>query len=379
MHKPVESPAPPVDETQVSLVAGGVRLTVGEESLELEATWLRDSATDTESRDPVSGQRLFGITDVPAELDVGSATVSDGRLEVVFEPGGHRAAYDVAELLDEVRHGHRDDRNEQGKHLWRSAADLGPVTRVRWTDYLADPAPVLRSVVRDGFALLSEVPTVDGTVTAVAETFGYVRETNYGRIFDVRVEEHATNLAFTGRAITPHTDNPYRDPVPTLQLLHCLTNAAAGGDSGLVDGFAAAAVLREGHQAAFEILTSTPVSYRFDSADAHVSALAPMIGVDAAGFIREVRFNNRSLRVPVLPVDDARRFYAAYRTFAELLLEPEAQLDLRLAPGDCLMFDNTRVLHARTAFDAVGARHLQGTYADIDGLLSTLATLELAR
>ena len=379
MHNPVERPAPPVRETQVSLVAGGVRLTVGEESLELEATWLRDSATDTESRDPVSGQRLFGITDLPADLDVGSAAVSDGRLEVVFEPGGHRAAYDVAELLDEVRHGHRDDRNEQGKHLWRSAADLGPVTRVRWTDYLADPAPVLRSVVRDGFGLLSEVPTVAGTVTAVAETFGYVRETNYGRIFDVRVEEHATNLAFTGRAITPHTDNPYRDPVPTLQLLHCLTNAAAGGDSGLVDGFAAAAVLRERHPAAFEILTSTPVSYRFDSADAHVSALAPMIGVDAAGFIREVRFNNRSLRVPVLPVDDARRFYAAYRTFAELLLEPEAQLDLRLAPGDCLMFDNTRVLHARTAFDAVGARHLQGTYADIDGLLSTLATQEAAR
>lgn len=358
---------------------GGVRLTVGDESLELEATWLRDSATDTQSRDPVSGQRLFGITDVPPDLSVGSATVSDGRLHVVFEPGGHLAAYDVAELFDEVRQGHRDDRNEQGKRLWRSAADLGPVTRVRWSDYLTDPAPVLRSVVREGFALLSEVPPVDGTVTAVAETFGYVRETNYGRIFDVRVEEHATNLAFTGRAITPHTDNPYRDPVPTLQLLHCLRNAAAGGDSGLVDGFAAAAALRERQPEAFEILTSTPVSYRFDSADAHVSALAPMIGVDAAGFIREIRFNNRSLRVPVLLVEDARRFYAAYRTFAELLLEPEAQLNLRLGLGDCLMFDNTRVLHARTAFDAVGARHLQGTYADLDGLLSTLATLELAR
>lgn len=379
MHSSLEHPATSVEEPQVALVDGGLRLTVGEESVELEATWLRDSATDAQSRDPVSGQRLFGITDVPADLDVASATVSHGRLEVVFDPGGQLAAYDVAALLDEVRHGHRDDRNEQGKQLWRCAADLGPVTRVPWSEYLADQAPVLRSVVRDGFALLSEVPTVDRTVTDVAETFGYVRETNYGRIFDVRVEEHATNLAFTGRAITPHTDNPYRDPVPTLQLLHCLSNAAAGGDSGLVDGFAAAAELRERHPAAFEILTGTPVSYRFDSADAHVSALAPMIGVDAAGFIREIRFNNRSLRVPVLPVEDARRFYAAYRTFAELLLEPEAQLNLRLGPGDCLVFDNTRVLHARTAFDAVGARHLQGTYADIDGLLSTLATLELAR
>jgi alpha-ketoglutarate-dependent taurine dioxygenase len=379
MHSPIEPVGEPLAEADVALVDGGVRLTVGDESLELEAVWLRDSATDPESRDPVSGQRLFGITDVPPDLRVVSATVSDGRLQVGFEPGGQRAAYDVAELLEEVRSGHRDDRNEQGKHLWRTAADLGPVKPTPWSGYLADQAPALRSVVRDGFALLSGVPQVEGTVTEVAETFGFVRETNYGRIFDVRVEENATNLAFTGRAITPHTDNPYRDPVPTLQLLHCLRNAAAGGDSGLVDGFAAAAVFRERHPAEFETLTGTPVSYRFDSADAHVSALAPMIGVDAAGFVREIRFNNRSLRVPALLVDDARRFYAAYRTFAELVLDPAAQLNLRLAPGDCLIFDNTRILHARTAFEGVGARHLQGTYADIDGLLSTLATLEAAR
>ncbi|WP_422326832.1 TauD/TfdA family dioxygenase, partial [Trebonia sp.] len=35
----------------------------------------------------------------------------------------------------------------------------------------------------------------------------------------------------------------------------------------------------------------------------------------------------------------------------------------------CLIFDNTRVLHARTAFAATGERHLQGCYADLDGLL----------
>jgi Gamma-butyrobetaine hydroxylase-like, N-terminal/Taurine catabolism dioxygenase TauD, TfdA family len=27
----------------------------------------------------------------------------------------------------------------------------------------------------------------------------------------------------------PHTDNPYRDPVPTVQLLHCLSTADDGG------------------------------------------------------------------------------------------------------------------------------------------------------
>jgi gamma-butyrobetaine dioxygenase len=46
------------------------------------------------------------------------------------------------------------------------------------------------------------------------------------------------------REILPHTDNPYRDPVPTVQLLHCLRTSEDGGDTGLVDGFAAAAALR---------------------------------------------------------------------------------------------------------------------------------------
>ena len=65
------------------------------------------------------------------------------------------------------------------------------------------------------------------------------------------------------------------------------------------------------------------------------------------------------------------------------LPEPEFQLTLRLTPGDCLIFDNTRMLHARTAFtgapDAAGERHLQGCYADLDGLLSTLAVLRRHR
>src|SRR5262245_14811456 len=366
----------PGGDAQVSLVDGGLRLTVGNETLELGAMWLRDSSTDAESRDPVSGQRLFGITDLPADVRVESATVSDGRLEVAFAPRPHHAVFDVADLFDEGGTAVRDERNEEGKVLWRRVADLGPVTRVPWSVYLADRASVLRSVVRDGFALLSEVPTLAGTVTEVAETFGYVRETNYGRIFDVRIEENANNLAFTGLAISPHTDNPYRDPVPTLQLLHCLTNAAVGGDSGLVDGFAAAAALREHHPAAFEVLTRTRVRYRFDSVDAHLVAVAPMIGLDEAGCIREIRFNNRSMQVMPLGPTEARAFYAAYRTFAELLIAPAAPLSFRLTPGDCLIFDNTRLLHARTGFEAVGGRHLQGTYADLDGLLSTLAGLE---
>jgi gamma-butyrobetaine dioxygenase len=53
-------------------------------------------------------------------------------------------------------------------------------------------------------------------------------------------------------------------------------------------------------------------------------------------------------------------------------------LTVRLRPGDCAVFDNTRVLHARTGFAHGGHRHLQGCYADLDGIESAVAVGERA-
>lgn len=362
---------------------GDLQLQLGDTLIDIAAIWLRDNCPCPQSR-AANGQRLFNIVDLPANTRVERALVTGGDVEVEFGPDGHRAVFALADLLAaDAPPRLADARHEGAKRLWRlaeeAAGEAAAPAGIDWFDYLADPAPALRAVVADGFALLRGVPTDPGQVEAVAETFGFVRKTNYGTMFDVRVEENPVNLAFTGLAISPHTDNPYRDPVPTLQLLHCLHNGAVGGESGLVDGFAAAALLREQDPRAFEALTTTPVTFRFDSADAHLSATMPMIALDQSGRIREIRFNNRSMAAPRLAPERARAFYDAYRAFAELLYEPAAQLNLQLDAGDCLIFDNTRLLHARTAFAATGGRHLQGAYADLDGLLSTLHTTEETR
>ena len=339
-----------------------------------------------------------------------------------------------------------DPRTEDGKRLWRPA-DLttapptpaaGPVTPpsgaattlagapetvpfplADWDAYLADEAvrtACLDAVATLGFVLLRGVPVKQGTVLRVAKTFGFVRRTNYGKLFDVRVVADPENLAFTSRAIAPHTDNPYRDPVPTLQLLHCLGDADLGGDTGLVDGFAAAAALRRADPTSFAVLTATLWPFAYTDNATELRARAPLIALTPDGRITAVRLNNRSMGPLRLPYEQAEAAYAAYRAWASLLGRREFLLTIRLAPGDCLVFDNTRVLHARTAFasppappdtptaappgapagrsaadhspgdtqdGAPGAetareRHLQGCYADIDGLLSTLAVLRRA-
>ena len=368
-----------------------LELVVGGRKLRFPAVWLRDNCPCAQCVDPGSGQKFHDITDIPDELVITVTEQAEDVVEVIYAPGQHRSAFSRRWLAEHALDGYDDGdgRTEDDKQLWLPA-DLGQGPQASWPSYLAEPADrarTLDAVLRWGFVLLHDVPTEPGMVLEVAASFGFVRETNYGALFDVRVRPAPGNLAFTSRAILPHTDNPYRDPVPTVQLLHCLSTAEAGGDTGLVDGFAAAAALRAGDAEAFDVLTRTAVPFRYIDKETELRASQPLIQLSPRGRIRGVRFNNRSARPLRLPYAEVAAFYPAYRRWAELLARPERQLNLRLAAGDCLVFDNTRVLHARTAFSMTEGspgspgssgspgRHLQGCYADLDGLASTLAVL----
>jgi gamma-butyrobetaine dioxygenase len=405
---------------------------VSSQALGFPAVWLRHNCPCPDCRDPVTGQRLVEITQISnGPWATVTAEFADS-IEVTFAPDGHRSVFSrgwlAASALDVGGVGvgaDADLRTEDGKALWRAASagagpvadpslsdpsladpslselslaelplvELAAVAAADWAGYLADDSvrvSVLDAVVRYGAGLLRGVPAAGGLVTAVAETFGYVRETNYGRIFDVRVVADPANLAFTSRAIAPHTDNPYRDPVPTLQLLHCLRDASLGGETVLVDGFAAAAALRAVDPVSFGVLTDTPIPFAYVDKETALAACQPLISLTRRGRITGVRLNNRSMQPVRLPPAEAEAVYGAYRAWAAIVARPEFALHLRLTPGDCLVFDNTRILHARTAFAPApaasagsdgsgpggsGERHLQGCYADIDGLLSTLAVL----
>jgi gamma-butyrobetaine dioxygenase len=372
------------------------------QALGFPAVWLRHNCPCPDCRDPVTGQRLVDITQIPnGPLAAVTAEFADS-IEVTFTPDGHRSVFSRAWLAASALNADADAdaRTEDGKVLWR-ATSLGAVPAADWAPYRADDSvrlSLLDAVARYGAGLLRGVPAAAGMVTAVAETFGFVRETNYGRIFDVRVVADPANLAFTSRAIAPHTDNPYRDPVPTLQLLHCLRDASVGGDTVLVDGFAAAAALRDTDPVSFGVLTSTPIPFAYVDKETSLTACQPLIALNPRGRIACVRLNNRSMQPLRLPSAEAEAVYAAYRAWTAIVARPEFALGLRLDPGDCLVFDNTRILHARTAFAAApsappGApappnaaaspgsreRHLQGCYADLDGLLSTRAVLRRAQ
>ncbi|WP_083444936.1 TauD/TfdA family dioxygenase [Pseudorhodobacter aquimaris] len=72
--------------------------------------------------------------------------------------------------------------------------------------------------------------------------------------FEARTKVNPTNLVYTGLGLQAHTDNPYRDPVPTVQVLYCLKNLVADGGKMIVDGLATTQRLSDENGDYFNIL-----------------------------------------------------------------------------------------------------------------------------
>ena len=344
--------------------------------------WLRDHCQMPTSRNANNGQRLFSVVDIPEETYIEKAYKDEkGNVCVLFQPENHLSVFSQNWLIKNCYdlNLHFDDRSERQKKLWQKDTFEAGLPFVDFESMCNDETSKLDMLrlIRDvGFVVLENVPTKEGQVLKVISELGYTRETNYGALFEVRTEVNPNNLAYTNMGLGSHTDNPYRDPVPTVQLLHCLESSTEGGDSVLLDGFKAATVLRQESKEDFDILTSTWINFRFSDAKTDLRSRVPMIELNDNNEIVKVRYNNRSIDTIKLPTNKIRHFYKAYRHWSEIIERDDLKIIFKLSEGDLMLLDNTRIMHARTAFSKNGKRHLQGAYTDLDGLYSLLNILE---
>ena len=348
------------------------------------ALWLRDNALDEETR-AENGQRLITLNDIPKDTHLKIANLEgDTKISLEFGPDGKTTEFPI-QWLQANAYDTQSLQNEKG---WLPSStktwDAGFNSEIPTADFseVAEDKKKLgnwlAAIKTYGFAKLKNGPVENGALTQVADLFGYIRETNYGKWFEVRTEVNPTNLAYTGLGLQAHTDNPYRDPVPTLQILYCLENSAEGGDSMVVDGFKIAQVLKQEMPEGFEALANHCARFEYaGESGVKLTSKRPMIELNPDGELIGIRFNNRSCApITDVPFDVMPTYYAAYRRFCELVDAPKMMVSFKLKPGESFIVDNTRVLHARKGYSGAGSRWLQGCYADKDGLYSTLSAIE---
>jgi gamma-butyrobetaine dioxygenase len=191
-----------------------------------------------------------------------------------------------------------------------------------------------------------------------------------------------------------HMDLLYFRNPPGIQLLHCLKNSVTGGASIFADSFFAANQLRTNHPELFEILCELPQTFHYKNAGEHYYHRHPVIelakdhdGYTIPGVIENVNWSppfqgpfeivgvqRGRANYSTLHRNQTTRFRTyleAIQTFAGYLESPDNQYEYLLKPGQCVIFNNRRTLHARHQFDAEsGERWLKGAYVDTDSMLS---------
>ena len=336
-----------------------------QDKIEIHPIWLRERVRDEEFLDKNNDQRLFDPSFLN-NINIESAKINNVTLELTFNDGVS-SKFEINKLTSEFLDS-ENLLNTIKQKFWDSTLKKNPTYEFKENFYASkEMYDLLKSFYEYGFVIIKNVPTKNNYIVDFANSIGSVRPTNFGEFFNVKSVPNPNDLAYTSLALPPHTDNPYRKPIPCIQLLHCIENEVSGGFSTLVDGFKVATYLKENNPEYFKILTKIKVKFKFTDKDVVLENTGQLIELDEQDNLKQIRFNTRLDYVPVLEKKQLDLYYNARKKISELYNSEKFRIQFKLMPGDIIMMDNHRLLHGRTIYNTnEGKRYLQGCYIDHD-------------
>ncbi|KAJ4406785.1 hypothetical protein N0V82_010051 [Gnomoniopsis sp. IMI 355080] len=341
---------------------------------------LRDACPCAQCVSESSGQKRFATCDIDATPQLESSEIlEDGSLELVwahdFMSGGpHTSNYPLHFLQSWIQNKALPGLTRPQRYLWDRAAfeenlEARMIGYDAWMEGGEPFAKSLLDLATWGLIIVKNVPESKDAVKEVANKIGNLQSTFYGETWDVISKPSAENVAYTNEFLCLHQDLMYHRDIPFIQVLHCLKNDCPGGDSLFSDGFRAAAELKKRSPSAHDVLTRQTVPFQY-SRNGHyyevprLTIQAPRGDVTRA-LPAAVHWSPpfQSPFSTVVPSQRLSKWHKAAKVFKDSLEAPENMLQYRLQPGDCVLFNNWRILHGRTKFDtSSGFRHLHGAY-----------------
>jgi gamma-butyrobetaine dioxygenase len=378
-------------------------------SKQLNPWWLRERCQSEATVDPDTKQPKLNPHEYAEELFLTEAKVTEdqGVMEVSFSDG-HVSHYSLPQLKAELADFQHSpiqvtEYKKPPPRTWSAHNSTMPVYDFSVvSDDIGARLALIEELLTGGQALVRGVPREDGAVIRFGQTLSTLRATDWGPCFNVRTKPDVghidsrlqggpkKDLAYTPKPIGFHTDNPYRWPTPDFQLLHAIDHCECPDGEApcekcqvmnyMVDGYYIAEKLFAEDPEAFRLLCEVPVRFENNGGD-NGSALvhvAPHFELETGVVdattgmprLRAIRFSAKSGQyAPPLDPETLAAFYLARQRFSAMLHDEQHVMSLQFKPGDCLVFDNQRVLHARSEIAPTdGERWVQGCYIDRDGL-----------
>src|SRR6056300_1424208 len=342
---------------------------------EIHPFWLRERVNGDQYFDKGTQQRLFDPTELKNDIKIKKLNILNNFLEVTFEDGAFTKIA-IQSILKEFANDN----------------DIKLIEKVKWNSSLKDfnyfkynenffedklMHDALIKFYQYGFVIFKDVPTENNFLVKFANSIGSIRRTNFGEYFDVKSKPNPNDLAYTSLPLAPHTDNPYRNPVPCIQMLHCIENEVSGGFSTLVDGYTVTEDLKNENPDFYKILTEVKVKFKFIDKEVVLEDWSELIKLNDDKTFKQVRFSPRLDYVPMLDKEKLDLYYKARKKLSEMYNSDKYRVEFKLAPKDLLMMDNHRLLHGRTAYETKeGKRFLQGCYIDYDSTEGKLRHLK---
>jgi len=343
---------------------------------EIHPFWLRERVSGEEFLDKGTQQRLFDPTFLDNEISIDKANITDKFLEIDFNDGVN-SKLEIDKLALEF---FNEDTVLKSipKIKWDSS--LKEIKNFEYQDNFFESKEMynlLVSFYKYGFVIIKNIPTHDNFIVKFANSIGSVRRTNFGEYFDVKSKPDPNDLAYTSLGLAPHTDNPYRNPVPCIQLLHCIESEVTGGLSTLVDGYTVTEDLKKENFDFYKILSEIKVRFKFIDKEVVLEDWSELIKLNDDKTFKQVRFSPRLDYVPMLEKEKLDLYYKARKKLSEMYNSGKYRIEFKLAPKDLMMMDNHRLLHGRTVYETKeGNRFLQGCYIDYDSTEGKLKHLK---
>ncbi len=345
--------------------------------------WLRDNCPT--ARDKDSRHRMFNLLEVSTNIAPKQFKINtEDKLEIEWNEGNHTSYYDQKWLRKNCYTLNNKKKYISPYKLWDSSLSSNFESIYIEHDKIINSEKGLIKWLEllhyNGIAIVKNAPIQKKSAFPVLNRIGSIRETFFKTPFEViNISKKPNNSAYTAHALRNHLDLPYYETPPGYQFLHCLVNTAEGGKSSAVDGFAVAEYLKKNDKDAFDLLTTVPLKWKDNDWTQKTRRIfhSTAITLTKDKDYNDIRFSVATMDALDCHPDLMEQVYKVHHKFGTLLHDDKFVIKFRLEPGDIFSFNNRRVLHGRTAFDAnSGDRHLQGYYMDRDEIIGRLNFLK---
>jgi trimethyllysine dioxygenase len=159
-----------------------------------------------------------------------------------------------------------------------------------------------------------------------------------GGFYDFTADLASKDTAYTSLALRAHTDNTYFSDPAGLQMFHLLSHTdGSGGESLLVDGFAAARILQQETERFYQVLSSQDI--RTHASGNEGVSIQPFIPRPVfnrwSGSLYQVRWNtdDRATMDRWIDGKSLEEWYEAAWKWSEILRRPSVEYWEQLRPG----------------------------------------------